>query len=99
MPELFHDRPGQRQRPVYLRRRRGKPRWRLRWRWVGVLALILAAMWLADGLTPSFSWMGVIRAAGVRNVESFTMLATLGVIGVAMCLVIRVLRPRDKDDD
>ena len=36
---------------------------------------------------------------GVRDVELFTMLAMLGVVGVALCLVIRVLRPRDEDED
>ena len=99
MPDLFHGPPRQRQRPIHLRRRRRKPRWRFRWTWAGILGLLLAAMWLTDGLTPSFSWHRVIREAGVRNVESFTMLATLGVIGVALCLAIRVLRPRDEDED
>ena len=100
MPDPFYNRfPPQRQQPMYVRRRRRKPRWRFRWGWLGILGLILGAMWLAAGLTPSFSWRSVIRAVGVRHVELFTMLATLGVLGVALCLVIRVLRPKDEDED
>ena len=73
------------------------PKRRLRLTWIFMVGVILFAMYLAAGLTPSFTWAGILEAANILNTERFTTLATLGVIGVVICLVMRIVR-RGKDD-
>ena len=43
--------------------------------------------------------MATDPGVSVRHVGLFALLAARGVLGVALCLVIRVLRPRDEDED
>ncbi len=74
-----------------------KPRRHARLTWLVVVGVILFAMYLANGMSPVFSWEGLLQAWGIRNKERFTMLATLGVIGCAMCLLYRVLRSTSND--
>ena len=73
------------------------PKRRLRLTWIVAVGVILFAMYLAAGLTPSFTWAGILEAANILNTERFTMLATIGVIGAVICLVWRVLRSKDND--
>jgi hypothetical protein len=70
----------------------GSPRGRPRLTWLAVLGVILFAMYLANGMTPSFSWQGLMDLWSIHDTDRFTMLATFGVIGVVVCLVMRVLR-------
>ena len=98
MARHFKNRSPPTQRSVVARRRRKPLRWRFRWTiWVGILGVILFFLWLSAGLKPSFSWEGIMDVADIQDIARFTKLVTLGVIGVAICLVLRLLRPKDDD--
>ena len=93
MAQQPHHPQSPRQAPLILQPQKPPSRKRFRWTlFLGIPAVVLFLMWLAQGLDPSFSWSGILQAANVRDTERFTMLATLGVLGCAICLVWRVLR-------
>lgn len=69
------------------------PKKRFRWWLILVPAVFLLAMWIAQGLDPAFKFEDVMNSLRVpgRSRESYTQLASLGVMATAVVVIHRML--------
>ena len=58
--------------------------------WV-ICAIILAA-WLVNGVQPAGTWDEFLEYINVKNKFRFGQLAILGMVGVTVALIARILR-------
>ena len=72
-----------------------KGRFRMSIIWV-LCAMIIAA-WLVNGVVPAGTWAEFLEYINVKNKSRFSQLAILGMVGVTVALIARILR-KDKNE-
>ena len=91
--------PFGKQRPVNIRPRQPKHRWRIKWSLLLIPAAILLAAYVVSHIELAVTWDDVMDALNIRNRERYTMLATLGCLCVGCVWIAKVLRDDKKDEE
>lgn len=91
---LSRQRPNPRRQPGQRLHQTPKPP---RWWLFGVPLLFLVAAWLAQGVHPAIEWGEVMTTLRVKDKDSYTKLATLGVLICSGLALGRVVRKSDRD--
>ena len=69
-----------------------------RWEvWVIVPLTILVMLWLIGGVKTGITWPAIVAALGVENTTRYAMLAVLGLLGIGIVSVLRILRQGSDD--
>ena len=67
-------------------------RWRFRWGIVWVVLVLLACVWLLNGVDVAFDWEDLLHWLNVRNTERYTRLCVLGISATCAVAIYRVVR-------
>jgi len=76
-----------------------RPRRRFRWWLLWVPAGIAALAWIIRHIEPAARFDELVDSINVNVPERFRMLVILGIVTVAICLVARVLRKANDEEE
>lgn len=69
-----------------------EPNYRFRWEvFLGIPLLVLAFLWLLQGIDPSFEFDDVMDALSVAGRDQYVHLACLGALLIAIILIVKAI--------
>lgn len=69
-----------------------EPKYRFRWPILAVVLAVMGFFWVLNGVTPSFRFDDVLELLNVVQRGTYTQLACLGVVVIAVTLIIKTLK-------
>ena len=89
--------------PMIVRPPRPPKRYRFRWPLVYVPILtfltIIIIRWITSSVEISFSWDDIMRYFRIRNRDRIQMLVILGIVVTTIVAIVRIMRPRQEEED
>ena len=99
MHEQYNQNQFQRRPPIIVQPSRPRRKKHLRWEFLALPAVIFGAIWLVQGIEPSWRWEDFLDAIGIHNKPRFTSLFVLGVLACGICALARVLKNNRAKDE